>query len=125
MTLDDAIAIAPIPSRVYLDVEAMCASVGGEKSEALNSLALDLARRYLDGMVSYPVADAIMNNIFSYCTGIIESLPGRTMPEPMFSVFLAFDAGEFYPDEIRDPTPEKRFTRPLIEAILAKEGKVD
>ena len=120
MTLDEAIATEPIPNRFYLDVDAMCASVGGEKAEALNSLALDRARRYSAGTVAYTVADAIINNIFAYCSSIIAILLGRTMPEPMFSVFLAFDAGEFSPDKILDPTPEERFTRPQIAAILAK-----
>lgn len=124
MTLDEAIAIEPVPGRIYLDVEAMCASVGGEKSEALNRLALDLAQRYSEGTITYEVADDVINNIFGYCIRIIGSLPARTTPEPMFSVFLAFDAGEFYPDEIRDRTPEERFTRPQITAILAKWGKM-
>ena len=122
MTLDEAIDTEPIPNRVYLNVEAMCASVGGERAEALNKLALDLARRYSKGTVAYPVADAIINNMFACCSSIIATLPGRTMPEPMFSVFLAFDAGEFSSDGIRDPTPEERFTRPQIAAILAKDG---
>lgn len=119
-TLDEAIAAEPVPGHIYLDVEAMCASIGGQSPEGLNKLALDLARRYLEGTVPYAVADAIANNIFGYCTKIIESLPGRTIPEPTFSIFLAFNAGEFHLDGIRDPTPDERFTRPQIAAILAK-----
>jgi hypothetical protein len=121
MTLDDAFALDPIPSRVYLDVQAMCASVGGLIADALNTLARDLARRYFDGRVTYTVADAVINNMHAYCTRNIASMPERTTPEPFFSAFLAFDAGEFYPDDIRDPSPEERFTRPQIAAILSKQ----
>jgi hypothetical protein len=120
MTLDDAVALEPVPNRVYLDIQAMCESVGGPIADALNRLALDLAQRYFDGRVTYSVADAVINNMHAYCTRNIASLPGRTTPEPFFTVFLAFDAGEFYPDEIRDPSPEERFTRPQIAAILSK-----
>jgi hypothetical protein len=112
MTLDDAVALEPVAGRIYLDVEAMCASVGGAKSDALNRLALDLARRYIEGTVSFRVADAVINNIAMHSMRIAATLPGRTTPEPMFSVFLAFDAGELHPEE--------RFTRPLLTAILAK-----
>ena len=122
MTLDDAVMLDPVPNRVYLDVHAMCASVGGSIADALNTLALDLALRYFDGKVTYPVADAVINNMHAYCTRNIASMPNRTTPEPFFSVFLAFDAGEFYPaDGIKNPSPEERFTRPQIAAILSKQ----
>lgn len=80
MTLDDALEMDPVPG-IYLDVDAMCVSVGGPIDEALNTLSLDLARRYFDGKVTYTVADAVINNIWWYCTKwIFTSSPARSVP---------------------------------------------
>jgi hypothetical protein len=59
--------------------------------------------------------------LFGYACQNVACLPGTTLPAYMESVFLAFDAGEVYPNGIRDLSAEERFTRPMVAAILAKD----
>jgi hypothetical protein len=54
--------------------------------------------------VSYDAGDNLANVLFAY------AVQNVAIPDVLFSVFRAFDAGEFYPDEIRYPSPEERFT---------------
>jgi len=56
-----------------------------------------------------------MNDVFAYAS------MKTIVPQFMFSVFQAFDAGEHCPDAIRVLSPEERFTRPLIAEILAND----
>ncbi len=87
MNLDEAVALCSDRNFSYEDVESLCAAVGGSRRAALNTLSLDLAKRYAAGVVSFEVADSLMNDIFMY--------GGRCgeLPEPMMSIYLAFDAG--------------------------------
>ena len=118
MTLDELLDVSPVGAISHQDITAYHAASGLTLVEALDAIARSVAGRYDARMVGYSKADAIMNGVFAFAAtkGII--------PPFMFSVFQAFDAGEFYPDTVRDPSPEERFTRPLISAILANDKTV-
>jgi hypothetical protein len=84
----------------------------------LDCCALELAQTYATGKVSFDAADNLANILFAFAA------QRDSIPDLMMSIFLAFDAGEFYPDDIRSPSPEERFTRPQINEILRKHVNV-
>lgn len=96
------------------DIALYCAASELPMIERLDGCALELARRYASGRVDFEVGDNLANVLFGF------SAQHVAIPNLLFSVFLAFDAGEFYPDAIRSPSPEERFTRPQINAALAE-----
>ena len=114
MTLDRLMFVLKERDLTFADLDAYCALHSKGPDAALDAAALAVARKYADAALDFSVADAAANTLFAYGAG-----KGLT-PDLMMSVFLAFDAGEFYPDNVRDPSPEARFTRPQIAAILAK-----
>jgi hypothetical protein len=115
MKLSELLQTAGNQNPTLSDVEAYCAHSGLALSAALDAASRSVARQYAAGALGFRAGDAVMNTLFAYA-----STKG-TIPDFMFSVFQAFDAGESYPDKIRDPTPEERFTRPQIAAILAND----
>lgn len=120
MTLDQLIEGASARNSIRREDIATYHEKSGLKiDDALDAIARGVARRYADGALGFTTADFIMNCVFAY--GASKGL----MPPFMFSVFQAFDAGEFYPDAIRDPSPEERFTRPQIALILANDDRRD
>lgn len=118
MSLDALLTVATERRLTSADVNAFFAAAGPDLPASLDAAARTIARRYAAGSLGYTVADHVMNHLFA------AAAERGTIPDFMFSVFQAFDAGEFYPDDIRDPTPEQRFTRPQIQAILAKDAAV-
>jgi hypothetical protein len=95
------------------DVALYCDVARQPMTQRLETCALELARGYASGAVSYEAGDNLANVLFGFAAEHV------AIPDLLFSVFQAFDAGEFYPDEIRSPSPEERFTRPQINTILA------
>lgn len=60
--------------------------------------------------------DAVVNGMVA----VIVTAPDlEEMPEPFWSVFLAFDSGEFYREGKRDEDPVEIYTRPTIAKIIA------
>lgn len=94
------------------DIALYCEVSSVPAAQRLENCALELARGYAAGSVSYEAGDNLANVLFAYAA---QNVAVHAM---LFSVFQAFDAGEFYPDEIRSPSPEERFTRLQINAIL-------
>ena len=118
MTLDDAIARAADRSFGAADCATLCDSVGGDRWHALDVLAQELARRYLDGAIDFSTADAVANRLFAFASAI-----GK-MPPFMFSIFQAFDAGECArATDPADTCPELKYTRPLIAAALDRRRR--
>ena len=119
MTLDALIDATSVQTSAWArDIDSYCAGSGLTLAGALDSIARAVARRYAAGTLRFTAADSVMNYVFAYGSTKAE------IPAFMFSVFQAFDAGEFYPDAIRDPSPEERFTRPRITFILANDTTV-
>ena len=94
------------------DIALYCDFSAVPTAQRLENCALELARGYADGSVSYEAGDNLANVLFAF------SSQNVAIPAMLFSVFQAFYAGEFYPDEIRSHSPEERFTRSQINAIL-------
>ena len=118
MTVDELLDVSSVGAISREHITAYHEASGLTLVDALDAVARSVARRYHARTLGYTKADAIMNGVFAFAAtkGII--------PPFMFSVFQAFDAGEFYPGTVRDPSPEELFTRPLISAILANDKTV-
>ena len=56
--------------------------------------------------------------------GWLWASPDRAHQDFCFRVFLAFDSGEFYPDERRDIEPAEMFTAPLIAELMPEAERI-
>ena len=93
----------------HAEVESHCVAEGIEVSDLCNRIALTVAERFHAGTLSYEDGDAVMNALF---TLIVDN---ETV-EPAWSVYLAFDEGEY--DHGGSTDPVESFTRPQIRNIL-------
>lgn len=90
-------------------------------AEVLNEVALYTAREYLAGRVPFEEADVVMNAVFSVsATEQFFAENDGTIPGAMYEVYRAFDEGEYsHPGDGESVVPELKYTRPLIERLLA------
>jgi hypothetical protein len=96
-----------------LDVERWSHSLGVPRSELYDQIALHLARGFHVSELAFTFCDAVVNDLH----GVI-SFAGEHRPDLFWEVFLAFDAGEFYPGNNRDEDPVEVYTRPMIARII-------
>src|ERR1700728_3885748 len=96
MTVDELLDVSSVGAISREHITAYHEASGLTLVDALDAVARSVARRYHARTLGYTKADAIMNQVFAYAS------TKRLIPPFMFSVFLAFDAGEFFPDAIRD-----------------------
>ena len=95
------------------EAEAFCAAENIELPDLYNRIALIVAERFDNGRLSYQDGDGVMNAIFGM---LIDGDKPIDSVEPAWSVYLAFDEGEYYHDGSTDPV--ESFTRPQIRLIL-------
>jgi len=84
-----------------------------------NQFSLELARGFHEQRYTYDDCDAVMNHVF----GIMTTAPffgaDINTPEPAFSIFLAFDSGEYHhPHDLPHENPVEKYTRPRVAKIL-------
>lgn len=91
------------------EVESYCVANNIEVPDLCNRIALTIAQRFHAGTFSYKDGDGVMNALFSL---IVE----YETVEPAWSIYLAFDEGEYNHDGSSDPV--ESFTRPQIRNIL-------
>ncbi|RYG94199.1 MAG: hypothetical protein EON58_16785 [Alphaproteobacteria bacterium] len=93
--------------------------------EIVDALSIYVARAYADGKLSFEEGDRVMNAIFS--ASVSEKFWAdydRTVPPTMLAVYQAFDAGEYFHEGDDMCThPEVKYTRPLIEKLLAERSR--
>jgi hypothetical protein len=96
--------------------EAVCGANGIEMTDLYNQIALIVAQRFHAGTLSYEEGDAAMNAVFRLMTD--DAVNGHPDPfvQPAWSIYLAFDQGEYYHDGSTDPV--ETFTRPQIREVL-------
>lgn len=89
---------------------------GSARNDAFyNSIALNLARRYRAGTLSYSVCGTIVNDLWSVLGEYLDEL---ALPSPFFEIFIAFDAGEFHRMADSSDNPEQDYTIPMIDNVL-------
>ena len=94
-------------------VDRHCLENSLEVSSFWNAMSLEIARRYINREVSFTDADDAVNAIYSRMLDVCEQVP---FAEPAYSIFLAFDAGEYDHGDGKDP--EVTYTIPELERIL-------
>jgi len=80
--------------------------------EFYNALALQIARLFIEGMMSFADADAAINNLNTIW---LDDAIKYDFPEPAYSVYLAFDAGEYSVD---DKDHVEIYTKPELRRLL-------
>ena len=86
---------------------------GSELSGFCNEVALAVARRFLNGAISFEDADAVANDFYALYIG---DATVTELPEPADAIYLAFDRGEY---SMGDEDPVEEHTRPMLRAILS------
>lgn len=104
------------------DAEGVCRAKGIEMTDLYNQIALIVARRFHAGTLSYEDGDAAMNAIFRLMTD--DAVNGHPAPfvQPAWSIYLAFDEGEYFHGGSSDPV--ETFTRPQIREVLDNAQKI-
>lgn len=87
-----------------------------DRCALFNQVAMAVARLFIEGRRDFHYGDAVMNTLFS---DMVDLSLHADMPEPAFSIYLAFDAGEYrHPGDGQDELPWEKWTRPALERIL-------
>lgn len=118
-TTDDDVIAAAATGR--LDPEAVyefCRARSVTFPDLSNALSLTIARRFDQSLMSYEDADAAMNAIWKTMIDYVTRIEaGSEIWEPTYSIYCAFDAGEYDHGDIQDPV--EQFTKPAVKAILS------
>lgn len=127
MTIDDVIGRLRLvyadwqrfqPARIdNQDITNWSEATGLSRSALYDAIALKLALGFQRRTVEFAFCDQVVNDLHA-----VISVRNEARPELFWSVFLAFDAGEFYRDDDRSIDPVEAFTRPQIAAILRKHS---
>ncbi len=89
-------------------------------SQFCNNIAIFIANKYLiDGSDdSWELCDLAINSLSAYIFKIGEN---EDLPEPAWSIYLAFDNGEFYHDcDDHNTNPITKYTIPSLKKILKR-----
>jgi len=88
-------------------------AAGLEFRQALDAIAVNVGQRFLEGRLTYEDGDEIMNTLWAF------ALQRDEIPETMYAVYEAFDAGEYFREKDgRDSDPVERYTRPALAKLL-------
>ena len=97
------------------DIASFATAHGQTRDQVYDAIAIHLARGYADKSLTYEFCDSAMNFIMGLAT--------YDVPKLAWSVYSAFDEGEYYHDkDSLDIDPAEKYTRPLIESILRDTG---
>jgi len=119
MTLDDAIAIYAERTLDRVERAALCHAIAADTAHALDALALTVAQRYMNGSLTFEIADAVMNDLFAHGCELSE------IPSLMYSIYEAFDDGEYVHREDPPGTDsEVKYTRPQLARVLEHAGAI-
>lgn len=89
---------------------------GVTPQNVLNELSVAIAEGYLQGSLPYDSCDGVMNGMIN---AVVEVGMTNDMPQPAFSLYQAFDQGEWFRS---NGTPEtdsnEEYTKPVVEEIM-------
>jgi hypothetical protein len=95
------------------DAESFCAAQGINLKDLYNRIALIVAERFNNDTLSYADGDGVMNAVLGM---MVDGKTPMESIQPAWSIYLAFDEGEYYHGGSTDPV--ESFTRPEIRNIL-------
>ncbi|HKR45656.1 MAG TPA: hypothetical protein VJU59_39340 [Paraburkholderia sp.] len=97
------------------DVDEACADATISRLAFFDKLTHWLALEFLEGRRDFTFCDAVANNMMP--------LSEWNLTDFAWSVFHAFDNGEFYHQgDSRDIDPVKKYTRPALRQALAERA---
>ena len=99
------------------DIDRWSATLAMPRAAFYDLLALRLASGFYRDEFPFSFCDRIVNDIHGVIT-----LADEARPDLFWSVFSAFDAGEFNHGNNRNEDPVAKYTRPLIAQVLAKHA---
>ncbi len=85
--------------------------------DACNAVAVEIARQFQRSQLTFNDADGAINALQGE---MIDRMANETndLPEPAWSIYLAFDAGEWDHGEAGDPV--ERYTVPLLREVVGE-----
>jgi hypothetical protein len=96
----------------------MCEHLQIDSRDLLNQLAISVARLFITGARDVHYCDEVMNIVIS---DIVDLSLHADMPQPAFSIYQAFDAGEYWHSgDDRNVFPWEKWTRPELDRILCE-----
>ena len=118
MMFDEIMQKAAEEPLVKSEVDAFCAQEAVSIDAFCDALARRITTDYAKGDLPFLFCDSVANHIFSFMIAFYQKPP----PEFAYSVFLAFDQGEYR--RAKDPVGsslEELYTKPMIAMILGGE----
>ncbi|MGE7958561.1 hypothetical protein ACQKQA_18575 [Pseudomonas sp. NPDC089530] len=98
------------------DLAATCEKFDVAPQDVLNELAVAVAEGYLEGSLIYDFCDGVMNGIIG---AIVEVGMTDDLPQPAFSLYQAFDQGEWIrSNDPLETVPSEKYTKPLVLEIM-------
>jgi len=108
---------APIVRLSNADIERWSVDLARPRAVLYDLLALRLAQGFHRSEFPFSFCDRVVNHIHGVIT-----IADENRPDLFWSVFLAFDEGEYYHDNNRNEDPVAKYTRPLIAQIVGKHS---
>ena len=93
---------------------------GADFDATVDSVALELGRRFLKGEMLYELADDLANQMWAAMMNKLPDFSEVTFSEIAFAVYEAFDAGEYYHSPDRED-PVEIYTVPMLQEILGQQ----
>ncbi|AUO22392.1 hypothetical protein [Pseudomonas sp. NC02] len=101
-----------------MGLSVMCEHLQIESHDLVNQLAISMATLFMTGTRDFHYCDEVMNIVSSYIGDLCMHVE---VPQPAFSIYQAFDAGEYWHSgDDRDIFPWEKWTRPELERILCE-----
>lgn len=98
------------------DLSSIGDKFGAAPQDLLNELSVWVAENYLHGSLDFDFCDSVMNAIIN---AVVEVGMTSELPQPAFSLYQAFDQGEWIRNSDSPETdPGEKYTRPIVLEIL-------
>ncbi len=98
------------------DLAPICERFGVAPHDVLNGLSVAVAEGFLQGSLPYDFCDGVMNGIIN---AVVEVGMTNDMPQPAFSLYQAFDQGEWFrSNDPPETDPNEKYTKYVVEEIM-------
>lgn len=116
-----AVMLEAIEEGLNINVHTICERLQIDVCSLLNQVAIAVAEGFISNAQDFEFCDEVMNALF---VAVVDVSMHSPMPEPAFSIYRAFDAGEYtHSGDSTDVCPRDKYTRPEIERILHSTGR--
>ena len=98
------------------DLVPICERCGVAPHDVLNGMSVAVAEGFLQGSLPYDFCDGVMNGIIN---AVVEVGMTNDMPQPAFSLYQAFDQGEWFrSNDPPETDPNEKYTKYVVEEIM-------